>query len=265
MKGIIGAICGDIIGSTREFNSIKTKDFELFPYKSGFTDDTVMTLAIANWLFENKDSKDVLINNLRVFGNRYPNAGYGRMFCNWIQQDFPKPYGSWANGSAMRVSPCAWVADSLEESQKLAELSAIVTHDHPEGVKGALATCDAIYLARTGLDKDEIKAHVERNYGYDLSRSVDEIRPTYVFDVSCKGSVPESIICFLQAEDFEDTIRNAVSLGGDADTQAAIAGSIASAYWDVPKSIAEESIRCLDDFLLEVFIDFEEKFMGSEK
>ncbi len=260
MKGIIGAISGDIIGSIYEFNSIKTKDFELFNRRSEFTDDTVMTLAIANWLVEDKTSKDVLIKNLKRFGNEYPNAGYGGMFKKWLRQDNPDPYGSWANGSAMRVSPCAWVADSLEEAQDLAYQSAAVTHDHPEGIKGALATCDAIYLARIGAEKDEIKDHIETRYEYDLDRSVDEIRQTYSFDVSCAGSVPESIICFLEARDFEDSIRNAVSLGGDADTQAAITGSIASAYWDVPKNISFKAIHRLDYRLLGVFIDFEEKF-----
>lgn len=261
MKGIIGAIAGDIIGSTREHHRIKTKDFELFPLRSTFTDDTVMTLAIAQWLCEDSSSKEVLIRNLKYFGNSYINAGYGGSFYQWLGQESPEPYGSWANGSAMRVSPCAWVAESLEESQKLAEMSAIVTHNHPEGVKGALATNDAIYLARIGASKDEIKEHIELRYGYDLSRTVDEIRPTYSFDVSCAGSVPESIVCFLDGNDFEDTIRNAVSLGGDADTQAAIAGSIASAYWDVPEKIANESIRYLDDFLLNTFRNFEEKFL----
>lgn len=261
MKGIIGAISGDIIGSTREFNSIKTKDFNLFTRNSVFTDDTVMTLAIAKWLCEDKTSKYVLIKNLKIFGNKYPNAGYGGMFRNWLAQQSPEPYGSWANGSAMRVSPCAWVADSLEESQRLAEMSAAVTHNHSEGIKGALATSDAVYLARIGADKEEIREHVEVRYDYDLSRSVEEIRPSYSFDVSCAGSVPESIICFLDGNDFEDTIRNAVSLGGDADTQAAIAGSIAGAYWDVPKNIAFNSIHRLDYRLLNVFIDFEEKFL----
>lgn len=260
MEGIIGAITGDIIGSTREFSPIKSKDFELFEMESTFTDDTIMTLAVAKWLCEDRTSKDVLIKHVKYFGNRYPNAGYGGMFFNWLSQESPEPYGSWANGSAMRVSPCAWVAESLEEAQKLAELSAVITHDHPEGVKGALATSDAIYLARVGASKDEIRDHVEVRYGYDLSRTVDEIRPNYTFDVSCAGSVPESIICFLDGDDFEDTIRNAVSLGGDADTQAAIAGSIANAYWGIDKKIAKKSLEYLDFFLLDVFNEFEEKF-----
>ena len=261
MKGIIGAICGDIIGSTRENHPIKTKDFDLFPRYSIFTDDTIMTLAVANWLFKDKSSQEVLVEELQYFGNVYPGGGYGGRFMKWLLQENPKPYGSWANGSAMRVSPCAWVADSLNEAQDLARTSAIVTHNHPDGIKGALATCDAIYLARIGASKDEIKDHIEVRYRYDLSRSLDEIRPHYRMHLACERSVPESIICFLEARDFEDTIRNAVSLGGDADTQAAIAGSIASAYWDVPDDIVSEVVNILDDRLLNVFIDFEEKFM----
>ncbi len=261
MKGIIGAICGDIIGSVYEFNSIKTKEFELFGDRSTFTDDTVMTLAIANWLSKDKTSEDVLIKELQLFGNRYIGAGYGRMFLNWLREEHPQPYGSWANGSAMRVSPCAWAANSLEEAQDLAYKSAVVTHNHPEAVKGALATVDAIYLARIGANKDEIKDHVETRYEYNLNRSLNEIRPFYSFDVSCAGSVPESIICFLEADDFEDTIRNCVSLGGDADTQAAIAGGIASAYWEVPEDIVDNSVNRLDDFLLDALMKFEDKFI----
>lgn len=260
MKGIIGAICGDIIGSTREHSKLKTKDFELFPPRSTFTDDTIMTLAVARWLCQDRDSQDVLVENLQTFGNDYPYGGYGGRFYHWLAEEDPKPYGSWANGSAMRVSPCAWVAETLEEAQNLAKKSAIVTHDHPEGIKGALATCDAIYLARVGAKKGEIKDHVEVRYGYDLSRTVDEIRPTYKFDVSCAGSVPESIICFLEARDYEDAVRNAISLGGDGDTQAAIAGSIASAYWEVPKGIVDRALDILDDYLMDAFLEFEEKY-----
>ena len=252
----MGAIAGDIIGSSREFCPIKTKDFKLFDSYSTFTDDTVMTLAIASWLIKDKTSTKILISEIKRFGLKYPDAGYGSMFRQWLSQDNPESYGSWANGSAMRVSPVAWVADSLSETQKLAEMSAKVTHSHPEGVKGALATADAIFLARMGSSKEEIKEHIEYSYDYDLNREIDDIRPNYKFDVSCQGSVPESIICFLQATDFEDTIRNAVSLGGDADTQAAIAGSIASAYWEVPPEIAEKSLLCLDSNLFEVLIKF---------
>ena len=258
--GIIGTIAGDVIGSSREFHSIKTKDFRLFNRYSTFTDDTVMTLAIASWLLKDKNSRDVLISEVRKFGLDYPNAGYGGMFRKWLNQENPKAYGSWANGSAMRVSPCAWAAESLEEAQKLAEMSAIITHNHPEGIKGALATSDAVYLARTGANKDEIKSHIESSYHYDLSRRLDDIRPDYGFEVSCKDSVPESIICFLEANDYEDTVRNAVSLGGDADTQAAIAGGIASAYWDVPAKIAARTLKRLDLNLLGVYIEFMETY-----
>ncbi|WP_407392399.1 ADP-ribosylglycohydrolase family protein [Methanobrevibacter sp.] len=261
MKGIIGAIAGDIIGSPYESNRIKTKDFRLFSNYSGFTDDTVLTLAIANWLVEDKTSKDVLIRNLKSFANKYSHAGYGRSFIHWMKSENPDPYGSWSNGSAMRVSPCAWVAESFEEAHELAYASAAVTHNHPDGVNGAIATCEAIYLARVGASKDEIKEHIEVRYDYDLSRRLDEIRPVYSFELKCSKSVPEAIICFLEADDYEDTVRNAVSLGGDADTQAAIAGSIASAYYDVPERISREAINRLDNNLLNVFNRFEEKYM----
>lgn len=261
MKGIIGAIAGDIIGSIYEFHPIKTKEFSLFSKKSTFTDDTIMTLAVAKWLLNDRDSKEELVKQLQYFGNSYPYGGYGRMFHNWLHTENPKPYGSWGNGSAMRVSPVAWVGDSLEEVQKLAKASSVVTHDHPEGVKGALAIADAVYLARLGSSKEEIKDHVQIRYGYNLERTLDEIRPYYKFDVSCQGCVGESIICFLEGEDYEDTIRNCISLGGDADTMAAIAGGIASAYWEVPNEICNNAIQRLDNQLLEVLNEFEDKFL----
>ncbi|MBQ8018049.1 MAG: ADP-ribosylglycohydrolase family protein [Methanobrevibacter sp.] len=261
MKGIIGAIAGDIIGSVYERYAIKTKKFELFAPMSTFTDDTVLTLAVANWLLEDKTSKGILSKNLRKFASTYPDAGYGRSFNYWIYNDSADSYGSWSNGSAMRVSPCAWVADSLEESQNLSKMSAIVTHSHPEGIKGAQATSDAIFLARIGSTKEEIKNHIESTYEYDLSRSLDEIRPDYDFELACAKSVPESIICFLEANDYEDAIRNAISLGGDADTQAAIAGSIASAYWEIPQEIYDKAISYLDENLISVLNNFNDKFM----
>ena len=258
---MLGAITGDIVGSTREWHNIKTENFELVPKGSRFTDDTVMTLAVAEWLMTDPEHQPgTLVACMQRLGRKYPNAGYGARFYKWLYLESPEPYGSWANGSAMRVSPVAWVADSLSEAQELAKMSSIVTHDHPEGIKGALATGDAIFLARTGSSKDEIKSHIEKNYNYDLDRKLDDIRPFYKFDVSCAGSVPESIICFLEADDFEDTVRNAVSLGGDADTQAAIAGGMASAYWDVPSEISEKGIEHLDSNLLEVFTEFREKY-----
>ena len=252
MNGVIGAICGDIIGSTFERNPHKSKDFELFREGSRFTDDTIMTLAVANWLNIDKTSKDILIREVKYFGNKYPHAGYGGMFIKWLCDDTSKPYGSWANGSAMRVSACAYFGDDLKEVQDLAYTSASITHNHPEAIKGALSVADGVYLAENGAGKSKIKKHIEHEYGYDLDYNVDEIRPDYEFDVSCQGSVPESIICFLDAKDFEDAIRNAVSLGGDADTQAAICGSITGAYWGVPDDISGEAIGYLDDELFGV-------------
>ena len=264
MNAIKGAICGDIIGSTFEVNSIKSKEFELFEFGSTFTDDTVMTIAVANWLIKDKNSKEVLINELKYFGNKYPNSGYGGMFRRWLKDSNSKPYGSWANGSAMRVSACAYMGKSLKEVNKLAYTSAIVTHNHPEGIKGAQSVADATYLALKGESKNNIKKHVEKNYEYDLSNTLDKIRPDYLFDVSCAGSVPESIICFLEAEDYEDAIRNAISLGGDADTQASICGSIAGAYWGVPDEIWDESMEYLDYEFIEVLDNFEKNIITDD-
>lgn len=257
MKGIIGAICGDIIGSTKEFHPIKTKDFELLPKNSKFTDDTVLTIAVASWLDKDKEHhRQTLVKEIQYYTNCFPHAGYGGRFRKWIKTKHPKPYKSWGNGSAMRVSPVAWIYDNLEETQLLARKSAVVTHNHPEGIKGAVATASAIYLARTGKNKKFIKKYVESVFNYDLSRSLDEIRVDYKFEVSCQKSVPESIICFLESDSYVDTIRNAVSLGGDADTMAAIGGSIASAYYDVPEELATECLQILDNKLLNAYLKF---------
>lgn len=262
MKGIIGAICGDIIGSSYEFHPVKTKDFDIFPRKSRFTDDTVMTLAVAKWLLlDPYCSENVLINQMQILGSEYPRAGYGSRFSEWLVKDNPKPYKSWGNGSAMRVSPVAWYANTLDECIELSKISARVTHNHREGIKGAQATAVSIYLARDGYSKDEIKEYVEKNYKYDLSITLDEIRPDYSFEVSCMKSVPQAIISFLEACDYEDAIRNAISLGGDADTQAAIAGSIAAAYYDVPQSICKLCISKLDPRLHQIFREFNEKYI----
>ena len=261
MKGIIGAICGDIIGSTREFNPIKTKDFELIPKYSAFTDDTVLTLSVASWLLnDNTYSKEVLVNEIKDLCSQYK-VGYGGRFRSWIISDKTEAYNSWGNGSAMRVSPTAWVADSLEEAEKLAKISAEVTHNHPEGIKGAVSTAASIYLARCGKSKQYIKNYVEENFNYDLSRKLDDIRPNYPFEVSCQKSVPEAIICFLESDSYEDTVRNAISLGGDADTQAAIGGSIASAFYDVPKSIYLDCVSKLDEQLTSILYDFNNKYI----
>lgn len=246
---MLGAIIGDIIGSVYEWNNIKTKDFPLFMPDCFFTDDTVMTIAIAEGLMNGGTSKEFIVA-MKKYGRMYPDAGYGGRFGSWLFSEDTKPYNSWGNGSAMRVSPVAWFYDSLLEVEKHAEISASVTHNHPEGIKGAQATAAAIFLARKGKSKDDIKEYIESKYGYDLSRSLDDIRPSYIFNESCQGTVPEAIIAFLESTDFEDAIRNAISLGGDSDTLAAITGSIAEGAYGVPEIIKEKALSILDEDLL---------------
>lgn len=255
---MIGAIIGDIVGSVYEWNNIKTKDFPLFSPRCFFTDDTVMTLAIAEGLM-NGGSADAFIQAMKKYGRMYPDAGYGGRFGSWLFTEDTHPYNSWGNGSAMRVSPVAWMFDTLAELEQFAEVSAAVTHNHPEGIKGAQATAAAIFLARKGKSKDEIKDHIESKYGYDLSRTLDEIRPGYRFNESCQETVPEAITAFLESVDFEDAIRNAISLGGDSDTLAAITGSIAEAAYGVPEEIMEKALAILDERLLDVYRQFSEK------
>lgn len=221
-----GAIIGDIVGSRFENIGNKRKEFHLFSQYSLFTDDTAMTVAVADALLTDGDFAAAM----QKWGRKYPRAGYGGKFIQWIFSNDPKPYGSWGNGSAMRVSPCALIAGSLEEALELAERSAAVTHDHPDGIKGAKAIAAAVYLAKTGRTKEEIRDYIEENY-YSLDFTLDEIRPRYRFDASCRGSVPQAIVAFLESTDFEDAIRNAVSLGGDSDTIGAMAGSIAWRFY----------------------------------
>ena len=255
---LCGAIAGDIIGSFYERNPTKKTDFYLFTPFSRFTDDTVMTIANADWLI----THDNLWVIMQDYGNRYPHAGYGGMFRSWLRQDNPKPYNSLGNGSAMRVSPVGWAFDTLEETLEVAKQSAEVTHNHPEGIKGAQATVACIFMARTGKSKQEIKEYIEQTFGYNLSRTCDEIRPTYQFDVTCQGSVPESIIAFLDSTDFESAIRLAVSLGGDADTMGAITGGIAEAYYGgVPEHIKIEVLKRLPNEFIEVMQKFYQKFV----
>lgn len=236
---LMGAICGDIIGSWYESHKTKNYDFNLFTEKSRFTDDTVCSIGIADALIHGEPFD----SSLQHWCRKYPKAGYGGRFRCWIHSDVMKPYGSWGNGSAMRVSAVGACADSLEEVMALAKRSAEITHDHPEGIKGAQATALAIFLALRGHSKSEIKSAIEENFGYDLSRRYDDIQPYYGFDVSCQGSVPESIIAFLESDDYESTVRKAVALGGDADTMAAIAGSIAAAFYgEIPSYILDECI-----------------------
>lgn len=276
---MLGAIIGDIVGSVYEWNNIKTKDFPLFRDDCFFTDDTVMTIATADALLKGGQPDD-FIDSYKKWGRRYPDAGYGSRFGRWIFSDDREPYNSWGNGSAMRVSPCAWLMDCgfcartgmwPSNGRERAKLSAEVTHSHPEGIKGALAVTDAIFMCRFyaggyGDDmgnpikerlnleqyKIQIREHIESECGYDLSKSLDEIRPTYRFNESCQDTVPQAITAFLESTDFEDAIRNAISLGGDSDTLAAITGSIAEAAYGVPDWIKDRAMDYLDSPLREV-------------
>ena len=251
-----GALLGDMIGAPYEFDrGNKTKEFPLFCEYSHFTDDSVMTIAVAEALLdyqfrEDEDIKAGLIERMRKWGKKYPNAGYGRKFYHWLHARHPEPYGSYGNGSAMRVSSAGWLFDTLEETQHMARLTAEVTHNHPEGIKGAEATASAIFLARTGHSKAEIKDYIVKEFGYDLSRTCDQIRPGYYHNESCQKTVPEAITAFLEGTDFEDVIRTAVSLGGDCDTLTCIAGSIAEAFYGVPAILeAECKSRLPEDML----------------
>ena len=260
VKFLCGAMAGDIIGSFYEFNATKKYDFYLFTPFSKFTDDSVMTVANADWLI----TGDSLLGVMQDYGNRYPHAGYGGMFRAWLREDEPKPYNSFGNGSAMRVSPVGWAFDTLEETLEAAKQSAEVTHNHPEGIKGAQATVACIFMARTGKSKQEIKEYIVSTFGYNLNRTCDEIRPDYHFDVTCQGSVPESIIAFLESADFENAIRLAVSLGGDADTMGAITGGIAEAYYGgVPEHIRKEVLKRLPNEFIDVMQKFYQKFVDK--
>ena len=246
-----GAIIGDIVGSRFEGNPHKSKVFELFTNDCAPTDDSVLTVAVADAIMADNDFEYYL----RHWGVKYPYAGYGGTFIHWLANEIPA-YNSYGNGSAMRVSPIGWAYHDLETTRKMARKSAEVTHNHPEGIKGAESVASAIWMARTGKSKSFIKNYIEKEFGYDLSRKVNDIRKTYKFDVTCQGSVPEAIICFLESVSFEDAIRNAVSLGGDSDTQAAIAGSIAEAYYGIPHDLIRECNRYLPDDMREVVDDF---------
>ena len=255
-----GAILGDIIGRPYEFDmGGKTKDFPLFSEESYFTDDTVMTLAVAEAFMGAPDTAigKRLVASMQKWGHRYPGAGYGVRFSRWLDSADPKPYKSFGNGSAMRVSSVAWLYGDLATVRRMARLSAAVTHNHPEGIKGAEATAAAIYLARTGSSKAAIKAYMEEEFHYDLSRSCDEIRPFYHLVESCQETVPEAITAFLEGESFEDVIRTAVSLGGDCDTLTAIAGSIGEGFYGVPASLKEACRASLPQDLLKVLDRFD--------
>ena len=250
---MLGAIAGDIIGSVYEANPIKTTDFDLFSKYSRFTDDTVLTVATAHALMGKMDYAQAY----REFGRRYPTAGYGGAFINWLMVDNAPPYNSWGNGSAMRVSPVGIAGNSMEAVLAEAANSAAVTHNHPEGIKGAQAVAATVFMGRCRRSKEEIRKFVSEAFGYDLSPSIDQIRPGYFFDVSCQGSVPQALISFLQSHDVESAIRLAISLGGDSDTQACIAGATAHAYYgtiapeiehEVRKRLPQEFLKILDAF-----------------
>lgn len=262
---MFGAILGDIIGSPYEFDrGNKSKEFPLFSPCCHFTDDTVMTIAVAEAFMDctpcstDDEIRQKLVDSMRKYGRLYPNAGYGGRFMKWLLSN-PKPYNSYGNGSAMRVSSVAWLYNDMDTVRRMARLSADVTHNHPEGIKGAEATASAIFLARTGYSKAEIKAYIEQEFCYSLNRTCDEIRPAYFHMESCQETVPEAITAFLEGNDFEDVIRTAVSLGGDCDTLAAIAGSIAEGFYGISDELKAECKKRLDGRLPEVVKRFEDR------
>ena len=253
---MIGAIAGDIIGSIYEQRPIKTKQFPLFNDRCYFTDDTVLTVAIADAILTGRSYRQ----SLQKIGRLYPRAGYGGSFIQWLHTDNPQPYNSWGNGSAMRVSPVGFAFQSEAEVLLHAKLTAEVSHNHPEGIKGAQAAALAVLLAKTGIGKNQIRASISDEFGYNLNRTVDDIRPDYSFDVSCQGTVPEAIIAFLDSDSYEDAVRNAISLGGDSDTLACITGGIADAFYGVPENIRDEALRRLTPDLLKIVQSFCQKY-----
>jgi ADP-ribosylglycohydrolase len=254
---MIGALAGDIIGSVYEASPIKTKDFPLFHPRCRFTDDSVLTIAVAQAILTDGDYG----HWVREIGRRYPGAGYGGTFIRWLHAGEPEPYNSWGNGSAMRVSPVGWAFDDIDTTLREAARTAAISHNHPEGIKGAQATALAVFLARTTHDKALIKNEITQRFGYDVDRSLEDIRPTYTFDVSCQGTVPEAIISFMEGENFEDAIRNAISLGGDSDTLACITGAIAEAYYgSIARLIAERVKAALTADLWSITAEFCRKY-----
>ena len=251
-----GAILGDVVGSPYEFRNIKTKEFPLFSRSSRFTDDTAMTVAVAEALLDaqgkgREERREAVTRSLQKWGRRYPDAGYGGRFFGWLYADDPRPYNSWGNGSAMRVSSAGWLFDTLEETREAAADTACVTHNHPEGIKGAECTAAVIWLARHGSTKAEIREYVEKEF-YPLDTTCDGIRPWYRFDVSCQGTLPPAVTAFLEGNDFEDVVRTAVSLGGDSDTLACIAGAMAEAFYGVPDRLITECRARLPEDMLQV-------------
>ena len=258
---MLGAIFGDIVGSVYEFNNTADLHFPLLSRYSRPTDDSIMTLAVARALMETWGQPDdairaALVREMRDFGARYPNGGYGGRFSNWLAADDPQPYGSFGNGSAMRVSPVGWLCGTMEDTLHMARLTAEVTHNHPEGIKGAQAIAAGVFLARAGQDKDAILRSLTERFHYDLTRTLDEIRPTYGFYEICQKSVPEAIRAFYEGETYEDVIRRAVALGGDSDTIACMAGALAEAYYGMPEAFQKEALARMDSFQRGVVQDF---------
>lgn len=254
---IIGAVIGDVIGSVFEWNNIKTTQFDLFNPKCDFTDDTVLTIAVADCILNQKDFSKTIWE----YARKYPGRGYGGSFRNWLQNDNLKPYGSFGNGSAMRASAVGFAFDDIETVLNVAKQSAEVTHNHPEGIKGAQATAAALFLARQGKSKHEIKTYIASRFHYDLGFTLDQIRPTYQFDVTCQGSVPQAIVAFLESSDFENAIRLSISIGGDSDTIACITGGIASAFYkEIPKEILNFVVDNLPSEFIEIMNKFDEHY-----
>ncbi len=260
---LFGAIIGDIVGSVYEFSNIKTKDFPLFSKENCITDDTCMTVAIANalllWKKNGGDLQDIVAKSMQNIGQEYPDMDYGFNFYNWLYEKNPKPYNSFGNGSAMRISSVGWVGKSLDEVKKLSYIVTVVTHNHIEGIKGAEAVATAIFLAKTKHNKDYIKKYICENY-YNNFLSVEDLQKNYGWDETCQGTVSQALQCFFESTDFEDAIRNAVSIGGDSDTIAAITGSVAEAYYGIPNNLIEEAKIYIPENLLDIVMNFEQFF-----
>lgn len=260
---MIGAIIGDIAGSRFEWDNIKVREFEFFTDKCTVTDDSVMTIAIAHAFLESDGSYRSLRSNavsyMQKYGRKYPYAGYGGNFIRWIISSDPKPYGSYGNGSAMRVSPAGWAADCFQKARTYAEAVTDVTHNHEEGIRGAVSVAEAIFLGKNGYSKDEIRKYITENH-YSIDFTLNEIRDRYSFDVSCQGSVPQAFQAFFESSDFESAVRNAISIGGDSDTIAAIAGSIAESYYGVPEELRKKAMEYLDDDMKIIINRFEERY-----
>lgn len=254
---ILGAIIGDIIGSVFEWHNVKATDFQLFTEKTDFTDDSVLTFATMDAILNDIDYTTAY----QTYGRNFPHRGYGGFFKSWIHSNDPQPYNSYGNGSAMRVSPVGWAYDTLDEVLLQAKRSAEVTHNHPEGIKGAQATAAAVFLVRTGSSKADIKKYIRATFGYDLERRIDDIRPVYRFNETCQETVPEAIIAFLESDDYESAIRLAISIGGDSDTVACITGGIAEAFYkDIPDWIAENALRLLPTDVIKLIEEFSMKY-----